>query len=244
MGDKSAIEWTDATWNPVTGCTRVSAGCDHCYAERLALRLQRMGVEKYRNGFEVTLHKNSLQQPMTWRSPRRIFVNSMSDLFHAHVPREFVLQVWKVMEQCHHHTFQVLTKRPERMARFTAKYPAPRNVWLGTSVEDARVLHRVNSLRLCDSQVRFLSCEPLLGPLPHLDFNGIHWVIVGGESGANSRKMEADWVRSIRDQCIRDKVPFFFKQWGGQTPKAGGRDLDGRTWEQFASYQSGSLIPS
>jgi protein gp37 len=233
VGDKTGIEWTDATWNPVTGCTAVSAGCDHCYAEVLARRLQRMGVEKYRNGFEVTLHPDALGQPLAWKTPRRVFVNSMSDLFHARVPKAFLGHIWEVMAACPQHTFQVLTKRPERMARWTAHHPAPPNVWLGTSVEDERVMGRIERLRACRAQVRFLSCEPLIGPLPSLDLTGIHWVIVGGESGAGHRPMETDWVKSIRDLCRRDGVPFFFKQWGGRTPKVGGRLLDGRTWDEF-----------
>ena len=233
MGDKSAIEWTDATWNPVTGCTAISAGCDHCYAETLSARLQNMGVVKYRNGFNVTLHPDALRQPFHWRTPRRVFVNSMSDLFHARVPVDFVVQVWNVMQSCRRHTFQILTKRPERMAHFTAQHPAPPNVWLGTSVEDARVLGRVNRLRECRADMRFLSCEPLIGPLTGLDLTGIHWVIVGGESGVGHRWIDPAWVRSLRDQCIEHDVPFFFKQWGGITPKARGRELDGRTWDEF-----------
>ena len=233
MGDKSAIEWTDATWNPVTGCTKISTGCDHCYAATLALRLQRMGVEKYRNGFAVTLHPEALQQPYQWRSSRRVFVNSMSDLFHARVPKHFVVQVWEVMRDCPQHTFQILTKRPERMARFTAQYPAPSNVWLGTSVEDQQVTNRIDRLREVHAQIRFLSCEPLIGPLPNLDLAGIHWVIVGGESGFGHRPMNPNWVRDIRDQCGRSHVCFFFKQWGGPTPKSGGRMLDGSTWDEF-----------
>lgn len=231
MGDKSAIEWTDATWNPVTGCTPISAGCDHCYAKTLALRLQKMGVAKYRNGFEVTLHPNVLMQPLKWRTSRRVFVNSMSDLFHAHVPKDFVAQIWDVMCMCPQHTFQILTKRPERMARWTEEHPASSNVWLGTSVEDARVAHRIDSLRQARAQVRFLSCEPLIGPLRDLNLTDIHWVIVGGESGFGHRPINPDWVRDLRDQCMRGGVPFFFKQWGGLTPKSGGRILDGQTWD-------------
>jgi len=233
MADKTGIEWTDATWNPVTGCTAISAGCDHCYAETLSLRLQRMGVEKYRQGFEVVLHPAALTQPLRWKSPRRVFVNSMSDLFHARVPKDYVLQIWEVMRQCPQHTFQVLTKRPERMARFTADYPAPDNVWLGSSVEDMRVMQRIDRLRECAAPVRFLSCEPLIGPLPGLDLSGIHWVIVGGESGAHHRPIDADWVRDIQKQCGKAGVPFFFKQWGGLTPKSRGRLLDGRFWDEF-----------
>ena len=233
MADKSGIEWTDATWNPVTGCTEISAGCDHCYAHTLALRLQAMGQSKYANGFEVTLHPGALDQPRRWRSPRRVFVNSMSDLFHARVPHNFVLAIWRVMAECPQHTFQVLTKRPERMARFTRDYPTPPNVWLGTSVEDSRVVRRIDRLRECDAPVRFLSCEPLIGPLDNLDLGGIHWVITGGESGLGARPCEAAWVRSIRDQCLAADVAFFHKQWGGRTPKSNGRELDGRDWSDF-----------
>lgn len=192
-----------------------------------------MGVTKYRNGFEVTLHPDALSLPLTWKRPRRIFVNSMSDLFHARVPFAFVEQVWDVMLRADQHTYQILTKRPERMARFTADRPAPAHVWLGTSVEDVRVVGRIDRLRACDARVRFLSCEPLIGPLPGLDLTGIHWVIAGGESGPGHRPIDPSWVRDLRDQCLRVSVPFFFKQWGGLTPKAGGRLLDGRTWDQM-----------
>jgi protein gp37 len=240
MGDKSAIEWTDATWNPVTGCTPISAGCDHCYAKTLAERLQLMGVEKYKNGFDVTLHPDVLAQPTRWKTRRRVFVNSMSDLFHARVPKDFVSQVWDIMRSCPQHTFQILTKRPERMARWTAENPAPANVWLGTSVEDERVSSRIDRLRECAAAVRFLSCEPLIGPLPNLDLAGIDWVIVGGESGPGHRPMCTDWVRDIRAECLRSGVAFFFKQWGGPTPKAGGRALDGRTWDEFPEKRNGS----
>lgn len=233
MGDRSAIEWTDATWNPVTGCTAISAGCDHCYAELLSHRLKKMGVEKYKNGFEVTLHADVLTQPLRWKSPRRVFVNSMSDLFHARVPYSYVVSVWDVMRVSTQHTFQILTKRPERMARFTADHPAPSNVWLGTSVEDARVLNRVHRLRECNAGTRFLSCEPLIGPLTGLDLSGIHWVIVGGESGPQHRPMDPGWVHDVRAKCGQANVPFFFKQWGGPTPKAGGRELDGRNWNEL-----------
>lgn len=238
MGDKSAIEWTDATWNPVTGCTAISAGCDHCYAQVLSLRLQKMGVAKYQHGFDLTLHPDTIKQPLKWRTPRRVFVNSMSDLFHARVPKDFVAQVWEVMRACPQHTFQILTKRPERMARWTEEYPAPSNAWLGTSVEDDRVMHRVENLRQVQAHVRFLSCEPLIGPLPNLNLTGIHWVIAGGESGFGHRRIEADWVRDLRDQCLSARVPFFFKQWGGLTPKSGGRELDGQTWDEFPSIEN------
>jgi protein gp37 len=233
MADKSGIEWTDATWNPVTGCTKISAGCDHCYAETLSLRLQKMGQAKYRNGFEVTLHPQALAIPLKWREPRRVFVNSMSDLFHAHVPKEFVAEIWRVMSACPQHTFQVLTKRPERMARWTMIHPAPPNVWLGTSVEDMRVVQRIDRLRECQASVRFLSCEPLIGPLSNVNLTGINWVITGGESGDGARPCNPEWVREIRDQCQNQGVAFFHKQWGGRTPKSGGRQLDGRTWDEF-----------
>jgi protein gp37 len=233
MADRTGIEWTDATWSPVTGCTPVSAGCDHCYAETLSRRLQRMGVVKYRNGFEVTLHPEALSLPISWKRPRRIFVNSMSDLFHARVPFAFVERVWEVMLRADQHTYQILTKRPERMARWTAQHLAPPHIWLGTSVEDLHVVSRIDRLRDCRAAVRFLSCEPLIGPLPDLDLTSIHWVIAGGESGPGYRPVDPDWVRDVRDQCLRAGIPFFFKQWGGRTPGAGGRLLDGRTWDEF-----------
>ena len=238
MGDKSSIEWTDATWNPVTGCTAISAGCDHCYARTLSHRLRAMGVVKYANGFEVTLHPDTLGQPLRWKAPRRVFVNSMSDLFHARVPLDYVSQVWAVMRECPQHTFQILTKRPERMARWTGENPAPSNVWLGTSVEDEKVTGRIDRLRQCRADVRFLSCEPLIGPLSDLDLSDIHWVIAGGESGAEHRPVEEEWVQDLRDQCVRATVPFFFKQWGGRTPKSGGRSLDGVTWNQIPTAPS------
>jgi protein gp37 len=241
MGDKSAIESTDATWNPVTGCTEVSAGCDHCYARTLAERLQKMGNPKYRDGFAVRLHESALYLPLRWEKPRRVFVNSMSDAFHVDVPRDFLDTMFTVMLMSPRHTFQVLTKRPQRAANYLnqrgeryAVQPWPiRNVWIGTSVEDARVVHRIRALRRAPAAVRFLSLEPLLGPLPNLPLDGIGWVIAGGESGRGHRPIEADWVRDIRDQCQRAGVPFFFKQWGGLTPKSGGRLLDGREWSEF-----------
>jgi protein gp37 len=238
MADKTGIQWTDATWNPTTGCTHVSAGCDHCYAETLSLRLQAMGSPKYAGGFNVALHPQTLDQPRRWQRPRRIFVNSMSDLFHAHVPAWYVDRVWDVMLDCPRHTFQILTKRPERLARYTmaradlTAFP-PAHIWVGTSVEDARVMQRATVLAHADAAVRFLSCEPLIGPLSDLPLDGIHWVIVGGESGPHHRPLDLDWVRDIRDQCLARGVAFFFKQVGGPTPKSGGRLLDGRTWDEF-----------
>lgn len=237
MGDKSSIEWTDASWNPVTGCTKVSAGCKNCYAETLAKRLQAMGVSNYRSGFRVALHPHMLDLPRRWRQPRRIFVNSMSDVFHELVDDDYIDRIFDVMEQADWHIYQLLTKRSERMAAYVARRYrgeiAPAHIWLGTSVEDERVLNRVEHLRATAAAIRFLSCEPLLGPLGRLDIAGVHWVIVGGESGPRHRAFELDWAREIRDKCRRARVPFFFKQVGGRTPKSGGRLLDGRTWDEM-----------
>lgn len=308
MSAQSPIEWTDATWNPVTGCDKVSAGCKFCYAEKLAERLQRMGNPRYTDGFAVRLQPDALPLPTTWRKPRRIFVNSMSDLFHKDVPDEYIDRTWAVMASTSWHTYQVLTKRADRLPEWFARVkdggpaaverdrrliydfrlktfgqetadrhaaeeapPTPEvrfiydsaidagdvktdnsfrpsyslagechwrpwplsNVWLGVSVEDARVLWRIDELRKVPAAVRFLSIEPLIGPLPSLDLTGIHWVIVGGESGPGARPMDPAWVRSVRDQCVEQGVPFFFKQWGGVNKKKAGRSLDGRTWDQL-----------
>ncbi len=233
MGGHSAIEWTDATWNPVTGCTKVSQGCKHCYAQRMAKRLQAMGVARYTNGFRVTLHPDLLDLPRRWKNSRMIFVNSMSDLFHPKVPDAFVERVFAVMADTPRHTFQVLTKRPERAIAMAPQLPWPPNVWLGTSVENDHVIARVDLLREVPATVRFLSCEPLIGPLSRLDVTGMHWVIVGGESGPDHRPIKKQWVQDIRELCLLEDVPFFFKQWGGATPKSGGRLLDGRTWDDM-----------
>jgi protein gp37 len=233
MGTRSAIEWTDATWNPVTGCTKVSPGCKHCYAERLAFRLQAMGNRRYRNGFALTLHADQLRLPLKWTQPRRIFVNSMSDLFHEDVPEDFIAAVFNVMERASWHRFQVLTKRADRVAALAPRLPWPANVWQGVSVESARYVNRVRALQRVPAAVRFLSVEPLLGPIPELPLDGVQWVIVGGESGPQHRRVDPAWVRLIRDQCVTARVPFFFKQWGGRTPKAGGRVLDGRHWDEM-----------
>ena len=242
MGDRSSIEWTQATWNPTTGCDRVSSGCDHCYALTLAKRLKAMGQPRYQHdgdprtsgpGFGVTCHPEALALPLTWRKPRLVFVNSMSDLFHAQVPLAFVREVFDVMAATPQHTYQLLTKRARRLRRLAPSLPWPENVWIGVSVESADVLHRVHDLRAVGAQTRFLSCEPLIGPLDDLPLDGVDWVIAGGESGHNARSVEAAWVRDIRDQCIQADVAFFFKQWGGRTPKAGGRELDGRTWSEL-----------
>ncbi len=233
MGDNSAIEWTDATWNPVTGCTKVSPGCKNCYAERLAARLRAMGNTRYQNGFRVTLHPDLLTLPLRWRQPRRIFVNSMSDLFHEAVPETFIHRAFEMMVRADWHIFQILTKRSERLAALASHLPWTPNIWQGVSVESARYTNRIKHLRTVPAAVRFLSVEPLLGSIPALPLDDIDWVIVGGESGPGRRPMAAAWAREIRDQCIEAGVPFFFKQWGGRTPKAGGRVLDRKTWDEM-----------
>ena len=231
MAQGTGIEWTQATWNPVTGCTKVSPGCKHCYAERMAKRLQAIGQKNYRRGFELELQPHMLELPLSWRRPQLIFVNSMSDLFHADVPDEYIQKVFAVMRRASWHRFQVLTKRAERLAAMDAGLDWPENVWMGVSVENAPYLPRVDLLRMTRACTRFLSLEPLLGPLHELDLREIDWVIVGGESGPGSRPMDAVWVRDIRDRCKDAGVPFFFKQWGGSNKKKTGRVLDGQTWD-------------
>jgi protein gp37 len=235
VSDKSAIEWTEATWNPVTGCTKVSPGCDNCYAETFAERWRGIPGHAYENGFDLTLRPERLDQPLRWRRPRMIFVNSMSDLFHERVPLTFIKRVFEVMGAADHHTFQVLTKRPGRMASVLEQVqPSPLpNVWLGTSIELDKFTWRVDHVRRTPASVRFLSCEPLLGPLPSLDLQDVDWLIVGGESGVRARPMDAQWAADLRDRCIEEGVAFFFKQWGGRTAKSGGRELDGRKWDQM-----------
>lgn len=233
MANQSNIEWTQATWNPLTGCTKVSPGCKHCYAERLSKRLQAMGNASYANGFKLTLHERMLEVPLGWRQPRTIFVNSMSDLFHKDVPLDFILRVFEVMGRADWHRFQVLTKRPERVAELDALLPWRPNIWMGTSVESSRYLHRIDLLRQTGAAVKFLSLEPLLGPLPGMDLSEIDWAIVGGESGPGARPMEEAWARDVRDQCRTAGVAFFFKQWGGVQKKRTGRQLDGRTWDEM-----------
>jgi protein gp37 len=233
MAQASTIEWTEATWNPVTGCTKISPGCKFCYAERMAHRLQAMGQARYRNAFQLTLQPDALTAPLRWRTPRVIFVNSMSDLFHKDVPVGYIRQCFEVMQAASQHTFQVLTKRPERVAEIGDQLPWPSNVWMGTSVETVEYLWRVKALREVPAQTRFLSVEPLLGPIPRLPLRGIHWVIVGGESGPGARPVKIEWVRRIRDQCIERGVPFFFKQWGGTNKKRAGRILDDHTWDEM-----------
>ncbi|HSL82636.1 MAG TPA: phage Gp37/Gp68 family protein [Thermoanaerobaculia bacterium] len=233
MALKTSIEWTEATWNPVTGCTKVSPGCKHCYAERMAKRLRAMGQPRYAEGFRVTLQEDLAEQPLRWRTPRRIFVNSMSDLFHPDVPEPFIQRIFRTMEEAHWHEFQILTKRPERLRTLAERLPWPENVWMGVSVETEDYFWRIDHLVAVPAAVRFLSLEPLLGPLPSLTLESIHWVIVGGESGPGARPMDPDWVRQIRARCLDHGVPFFFKQWGGTRKARTGRELDGRTWDQF-----------
>ena len=244
MGDKSSIEWTDATWNPTTGCSKVSPGCKNCYAQRLSQRLQKMGNPKYKNGFRFTTHPDALNLPLTWRSPRKIFVNSMSDLFHEHMPESFLRRCFAVMEEADWHIYQVLTKRPERMLSFTQEYGhVPDHIWLGTSVEMGMYKPRIEILKKADCRVKFISFEPLIGPIGDVDLSGISWAIAGGESGPFHRPVLKEWVREIRDQCRSQGVSFFFKQWGGITPKSGGRRLDGREWNQYPSLESTMELP-
>lgn len=233
MATNSSIEWTEMTWNPVTGCSKVSEGCRRCYAERMASRLRAMGNARYADGFRVTLHNDLVDLPRRLRAPRTIFVNSMSDLFHESVPAEFVARVFNTMAACPQHTFQVLTKRSARLRELSTGLPWPGNVWIGVSIEDERVLHRVPDLRATPATVRFLSCEPLIGPLEDLPLDGMSWVIVGGESGPGARPMKRAWVESIRRQCRRAGVPFFFKQWGGVQKHRAGRLLNGRTYDEL-----------
>ena len=235
MAQSSNIEWTEATWNPVTGCSKISPGCKNCYAERLANRLAAMGQDRYRNGFDVTLHYDLVDLPLRWRQPRLIFVNSMSDLFHEDVPDAFIMQVFDTMVAAHWHTFQVLTKRSQRLAGLAPRLPWSQNIWMGVSVESKKHTYRIADLRKVPAAVRFLSVEPLLEPIFNLPLTGIDWVIIGGESGPGCREMNADWVRQIRDRCIVRNVPFFFKQWGGVRKKNAGRLLDGRTWDELPS---------
>lgn len=232
---QSTIEWTNATWNPVTGCTKISPGCTHCYAERMALRLQAMGQTNYANGFQVTLHEEMLQRHLQWKKPMLIFVNSMSDLFHVEVPLPFIQRLFEVMKQADWHCFQILTKRSKRLLELDSWLEWPDNVWMGVSVENSRYQFRIDHLRQVRAKVKFLSLEPLLGPLVDLDLTGIDWVIVGGESGPGARPVQSEWICDIREQCLQAGVPFFFKQWGGTRKKKGGRLLDGRTWDEMPS---------
>jgi protein gp37 len=233
MPAKSAIEWTESTWNPVTGCDKISPGCKYCYAERMSKRLKAMGQPNYASGFKLTLHPRVLEYPLNNKRPMTIFVNSMSDLFHKGIPFEYIEKVFTVMEQTPQHKYQVLTKRSERLAEVSDLLHWSDNVWMGVTVENADYQFRIDHLRECGAKIKFLSLEPLLGPLPNLDLTGIDWVIVGGESGPGARPMKEEWVLEIRNQCVEARVPFFFKQWGGVFKKRAGRLLDGRTWDQM-----------
>ena len=231
MGMSTTIEWTTATWNPLTGCTKISPGCKNCYAERMSKRLRLMGQPNYRNGFRLSLHDRMLDQPLKWKKPQLIFVNSMSDLFHKDVPLDFILRVFDVMGKAHWHQFQVLTKRAERLEELNSDLPWPENVWQGVSVENAHYTFRIDHLRRTGAKTRFLSIEPLLGPIPALNLDRIDWVIIGGESGPGARPLQRNWIVDLIDQCERAEVPVFFKQWGGTNKKKAGRELDGRTYD-------------
>ena len=244
MTTKSSIEWTELTWNPVTGCTKVSQGCKNCYAERMANRLKGIGISQYRNGFQVTLAPQVLANPYGWRKPRRVFVNSMSDLFHERVPEAYIQRVFHVMIETPQHTYQILTKRSDRLAELSARLEWPDNVWMGVSVEDQGTTYRISSLIQCGAKRKFLSVEPLIGPIRQLPLRGIEWVIVGGESGPRARPMKKAWVQSIHIACQKNGVAFFFKQWGGIRPKAGGRELDGRTWDELPARHPASALVS
>jgi protein gp37 len=233
MAQNSKIEWTESTWNPVTGCTKISAGCKNCYAERMASRLKAAGSPNYANGFEVALHPHVLEIPLRWRRPRTIFVNSMSDLFHKDVPLDFISRIFEVMHRASHHRFQILTKRSQRLLQLNSKLTWPENVWTGVTVENAECAFRIDHLRQTGAAIKFISLEPFLGPIPNIDLKGIDWVIVGGESGPRARPMALDWAIDIRDQCLAADVPFFFKQWGGVNKKKAGRTLEDRTWDEM-----------
>lgn len=233
MAAKSNIEWTQSTWNPVTGCSKISAGCLNCYAERMAKRLQAMGQPNYRNGFEVSCHEQALERPFNWQKPQTIFVNSMSDMFHESIPVEFIHKMFGVMQRADWHCFQILTKRAERMAKLSQQLPWEENIWMGVTVENKDYLQRVEELRQTGAQIKFLSFEPLLGPIPWIDLSGIDWVIVGGESGPGARPVQKEWVLDIQRQCHTQGVPFFFKQWGGVNKKKNGRMLSGKTYNEM-----------
>jgi protein gp37 len=236
MAQWTEIEWTDATWNPVTGCTKISPGCQNCYAERMAMRLKAMRQHRYRNGFAVTLHPDLLTQPLRWIKPRMIFVNSMSDLFHKNIPSKFIETVFEVMAKAHWHVFQILTKRAERLECLSSKIVWPNNVWIGVTIENQDCIRRIRYLKKVPAAVRFVSLEPLLGHIYQLPLDKIDWVIVGGESGPRARPLKPEWVRNIRDQCLDEGVPFFFKQWGGFKKSRNGRQLDGRIWDQLPMF--------
>ena len=243
MANRSDIEWTESTWNPLTGCTKISPGCKHCYAERMARRLKAMGQPNYANGFKLTMHEHLLERPLEWKRPHMIFVSSMSDLFHEGVPLDFIQKVFDVMRRASWHTFQVLTKRSKRLLDLSQVIDWPTNVWMGVSVENSNYTFRIDHLRQTDAHIKFLSLEPLLGPLPDLDLHDIDWVIVGGESGPGARPIREEWVIDIRDQCLTSNVPFFFKQWGGVRRKRNGRMLRGRTWDEIPGKATMMPLP-
>ncbi len=233
MSQSSSIEWTESTWNPVTGCTKISPGCKHCYAERMAKRLHAMGQINYRNCFKLTCHEHAVELPLQWKKPQTIFVNSMSDLFHKDVPEDFILKVFHVMNEAHWHRFQVLTKRAERLSELSSKLTWSDNIWMGVSVENEDYVNRIDNLRNTDAAIKFISFEPLLGPITSVDLTNMDWAIVGGESGPGSRLIKEEWVLDIKDQCEAQNVPFFFKQWGGFNKKKNGRLLLDRTWDEM-----------
>lgn len=241
MSSYSAIEWTDATWNPVTGCTRVSPGCDHCYALAFAERFRGVPNHPYEQGFDLRLWPERLQLPLRWKRPRRIFVNSMSDLFHVGVPDEFIERIFDTMVRADWHVFQVLTKRPQRLVRMADALPWPDHIWVGVSIESNEYAWRADLLRRVPAAVRFISAEPLLGPIDEVRLDGIHWLITGGESGPHHRPCDPEWVRNARDRCVSERVAYFHKQWGGRTPKSGGRELDGRTWDEMPTIHRSAI---
>ncbi|MBL0182130.1 MAG: phage Gp37/Gp68 family protein [Chitinophagaceae bacterium] len=234
---QSSIEWTEMTWNPTTGCTKISAGCKFCYAEVMSRRLKAMGIDKYKDGFKLRTHEDSLLTPYSWKSPKIVFVNSMSDMFHKDVPLAFIKKVFHTMNNCPQHTFQVLTKRSDILLKYHKELTWTHNIWMGVSVEDKRVMHRINDLRNTNAKTKFLSCEPLIGPLPKMNLKKIDWVIVGGESGRTPRPMNPDWVLDIQDQCSKNKVAFFFKQWGGTNKKKAGRELNGKVYNEMPTIE-------
>ena len=237
MASKSTIEWTESTWNPVTGCTKISSGCKNCYAERMAKRLQAMGQANYKNGFALTLQEHALELPLKWKKPQTIFVNSMSDLFHKDVKEEFIQKVFNVMIRAPWHTFQVLTKRAERLAQISDRLPWSKNIWMGVSVENEKYKDRIDCLRYTEANVKFISFEPLIGSVGKVNLKNIDWAIVGGESGPGARYMDPEWAIDLRDQCLKQKVPFFFKQWGGVNKKKTGRRLEGKYWNQMPQVE-------
>jgi len=247
MAQKSTIEWTNTTWNPVTGCTKISAGCDNCYAERFSERFRGVKDHPFKNGFDLTLRPDRVEQPLTWKKPKMVFVNSMSDLFHKKIPKNYIERVFETMENAHWHIFQVLTKRSSLMRDFiNHRYKSeavPEHIWMGASIEDYTKRSRIKHVQDTNASVRFLSIEPLIGPPGEMDLKGIQWVIVGGESGPSARPMQLSWVRSVRDQCVKQMVPLFFKQWGGFRPKSGGRELDGKEWSEFPQLSDNKSNP-